>query len=139
MHILNEQSSSWTRAHGSAQPRQQATLRRLDEARARRVARRLEDRCRLRTPDCSVSAVLDGDSRTVELTIGAAGAAAADRLRVLDLDAAAVPSTEAMDRLAAVARVWLEPDLASTALPQAAKSSRRRGVEPQPVWSRSGR
>lgn len=76
---------------------------------ADRIARRIEARCRRRVPDCRVVTVLDGPGRSIGLRIGSHGDAPGEQLWVLELDVDCLSTAKALDDLARVISVWIEP------------------------------
>ena len=86
-------------------------------ASANQIARRIERHCRRRLPDCRVVTVLDGVDGRLDLCVGRRGGGRADQLWVRDLDVEAMTDRRAVERLAKVIRVWIEPEERAAAEP----------------------
>ena len=91
---------------------------RREVASAKRIARQIEASCRRRLPDCRVVTVLDGPGRSIDLRVGSRGGAPGDQLWVRDLDVDCLATAEAVDDLARVIRVWIEPEARVARRPQ---------------------
>jgi hypothetical protein len=74
-----------------------------------RGARRIETYCRRRLADCVAVPRIHRDGTRVDLRVGPARAGSGEHLWVRDLDPATLEDGQAVERLARLIRVWIEP------------------------------
>ncbi len=88
------------------------------EARALRVARRVEAVCQRRVPDCDAAVVMKGPGGSFDLSVGLRGGEPAERVWARGLDVLELDNGGAAERLARFLEVWIEPPATSAAVGQ---------------------
>jgi hypothetical protein len=104
-------------------PRRAADDRFL-EARARRIAGRIEALCQRRVPECRAAAVMSASGRRFDLSVGLRDGAPGERVWARELDVAKLDSDADLERLARFLEVWIEPQAPPAAVRRARRAER---------------